>query len=85
MYEFKLYITGLNDQLEQSIDELKKVLKKYLKDSFKLNIIDVAQIPEETESEDIFMTPTLVKVLPEPKKKVIGDISKIETIIENII
>jgi len=85
MYEFKLYITGLNDQLEQSIDELKKVLKKYLNDSFKLNIIDVTQMPEETESEDIFMTPTLVKVLPEPKKKVIGDISKIETIIENII
>ena len=75
-YVLKLYITGKTPRSEQAIKNLEDILDKPdLSEEYELTIVDLLENPEVAEKEKIMATPTLVKELPPPVRRVIGDLS----------
>ena len=74
-YLFKLYLSGRTSTSEWQVKNLKKVLEDKIKDQYSLNIIYLTEAPELIERENVIATPTLIKELPPPPKRVIGEIS----------
>jgi circadian clock protein KaiB len=71
----KLYITGTSARAEIAIANLKRICEEDLGGAYQLEIIDVLEHPEAAETDRIVATPTLVKQLPPPLRRVIGDLS----------
>ncbi|WP_374571160.1 circadian clock protein KaiB [Phenylobacterium sp.] len=83
MTEFKLrlYITGSTPQSQRAIDNLRRICESELPGLYELEVIDVLEHPGLAENEKILATPTLVKRLPEPVRKIIGDLSDREKVL----
>ena len=80
-YVLKLYVTGQTANSAKAIENLKDVLKNGLSDLYKLKVIDVVKNPQLAEEDKILATPALVKVLPQPVRKIIGDLSDKEQVL----
>lgn len=74
-YVLKLYITGKSAKATQAIANLRRICDDELQGSYDLQIIDVLEHPELAEDDKILATPTLIKRLPPPLRRVIGDLS----------
>lgn len=74
-YLLKLYVTGGNARAETAIANLRRICDEDLHGEYALEIIDVLTHPEAAEKERILATPTLIKQLPPPLRRVIGDLS----------
>ena len=74
-YVLKLYVTGKTPRSEQAIENLRKICEKELTNKYKLIVADVLEHPRLAEDEKIIATPTLIKVLPPPMRRIIGDLS----------
>ena len=74
-YILKLYVSGTSPRAKTAIANLQRICEEELKGQYTLEIIDVLQHPEAAETDRILATPTLVKQLPPPLRRVIGDLS----------
>jgi circadian clock protein KaiB len=74
-YMLKLYVTGSSARAEQAIENLRRICEQDLNGRYELEIIDVLEHPELAEEARILATPTLIKQLPPPLRRVIGDLS----------
>ena len=74
-YVLKLYITGRTPSSERAIENLKKICEMQLEDVYEMIVIDVLEQPQLAEDERILATPTLIKELPPPLSRIIGDLS----------
>jgi circadian clock protein KaiB len=74
-YVLKLYVTGRTANSVKAIGNLKNILKDGLDDICKLEVIDVLKNPQLAEEDKILATPTLLKILPPPVRKIVGDLS----------
>jgi CheY-like chemotaxis protein len=80
-----LYVVSMNDEFKAFIDRLSTVLKAtYQPEEWKLEVIEVLYVPEKALANDVFATPMLVRELPEPVLRVLGDLSKMPSIIAAI-
>lgn len=73
-YSLKLYVTGLSQAVRDSIEKLGEILTSKFGKNFDLEVIDVLARPELADGEKIFATPTIIRKLPEPVKKIILDL-----------
>src|SRR5512140_2354944 len=80
-YVLRLYITGTTPQSLRAIANVRKICEKYLHGYYRLDIIDLYQQPELAKGEQIIASPTLVKQLPLPVRRVLGDMSKTERVL----
>jgi len=80
-FKLRLYITGKTPKSERAIANLKEICEKELKGLYELQIIDVLESPQLAEDEKILATPTLIKDLPPPLKRIIGDLSNSERVL----
>ncbi|NUM43977.1 MAG: circadian clock protein KaiB [Anaerolineales bacterium] len=80
-YILKLYITGRTSKSERAIINLQQLCEHELKGDYTLRVIDVLENPQLAEDEKIIATPTLIKVLPPPLRRVIGDLSNTEKVL----
>jgi len=74
-YLLKLYVTGKTPRTERAIANLRRICDEDLRGQYELQIIDVLEHPQLAEDEKILATPTLIKRLPPPLRRVIGDLS----------
>jgi len=74
-YVFRLYITGMTPKSTLAIKNILKLCEKHLAGSYELEVIDIYQQPELAKGEQIIATPTLIKKLPLPLRKLIGNMS----------
>jgi circadian clock protein KaiB len=74
-FVLRLYITGRTAQSQRAIQNLEEICESELRGHYEVEVIDVLEHPKLAEDEKILATPTLVKKLPEPLRKVIGDLS----------
>jgi circadian clock protein KaiB len=74
-YILKLYISGDSPRAKAAIENLERICEQDLAGRYTLEIVDVLKHPEAAESDKILATPTLVKQLPPPLRRVIGDLS----------
>ncbi len=80
-YILKLYVTGMTSRSARAIENLQVVCEKYLAGRYELQIIDVYQQPGLARSEQVVAIPTLIKKLPLPLRRLIGDMSDEERVL----
>jgi len=71
----RLYIAGRGPNSVKAIANLQAICEQHLKDSFRLELIDVCEYPERALAEGVLVTPSLTKLSPGPAAKVIGNLS----------
>jgi circadian clock protein KaiB len=72
----KLYVTGNTARAERAIRNLRRICDEDLHGHYKMVVIDVLERPQLAEDERILATPTLIKSLPPPLRRIIGDLSE---------
>ena len=80
-YLLRLFITGRTPKSERCIGNLRTLCEEELKGAYRLEIIDVLERPQLAEDEKILATPTLIKKLPPPVRRLIGDLSNAEQVL----
>jgi circadian clock protein KaiB len=80
-YILKLYITGHSPRSEHAIFNMKRICDEELADKYELIIVDVLEHPQLAEDERVMATPTLIKALPPPLRRIIGDLSDTEKVL----
>jgi circadian clock protein KaiB len=80
-YILRLYVTGMTTRSARAIANLQRFCEKHLHGRYDLQVIDVYQQPELARSEQIVAVPTLIKQLPLPLRRLIGDMSDEERVL----
>ena len=80
-YVLRLYVTGMTPKSIRAISNLKKICEEHLGGRYDLQVIDIYQQPTLAKGEQIIAAPTLIKKLPLPLRRLIGDMSNTEKIL----
>jgi circadian clock protein KaiB len=75
-YVLKLYVTGATRRSQKAITNLNSICEEYLQGRYDLQVVDIYQSPVLAKDADILAAPTLVKQLPLPVRRLIGDLSE---------
>jgi circadian clock protein KaiB len=80
-FVLRLYVTGMTPRSRRAIANLRKICDEYLAGQYDLEIIDIYERPYLARDEQIVAAPTLIKVLPVPLRRFIGDLSNTERVL----
>ena len=80
-YLLRLYVTGTTPASARAIERVHVFCEAHLRGRYQLEVIDIYQKPALARDEQIIATPTLIKVLPVPLRRVIGDLSKTDRVL----
>jgi len=80
-YELRLYIAGNTPKSTTALTNLQKYCEEHLHGEYKIEVIDLLVQPQLAEGDQIFAIPTLVRKVPEPIRKIIGDLSNEEKVL----
>jgi circadian clock protein KaiB len=80
-YLLRLYITGNSVRSQQAIANIYRICREELNNQYTVEIIDVLEQPHRAEQEKIMVTPTLIKQLPPPLQRIIGDMSNTQRVL----
>ena len=80
----KLYVTGQTPRSEQAIANLNRLCEARWPDQYTLDIIDVLEQPHLAEEDGIVATPTLIKTAPRPTRRIIGDLSETQKVLNGL-
>lgn len=83
-YKLCLFVTGSTPRSTRAIENMHKICDENLHGQYDLEIVDVYENPEATKKLQIIATPTLVKILPEPLRRIIGDLSDKERVLAGL-
>jgi circadian clock protein KaiB len=83
-YVLRLFVTGTTSRSQKAIANMQKICQERLAGHYELQVIDVYQNPEATRELQVVATPTLVKILPEPLRRIIGDLSDRERVLAGL-
>lgn len=74
-YELQLYISGATEQSRLALTNIKAIAEKYLEGRYHLVVIDLYQQPERASEQEIIAVPMLIKKLPLPLRRMVGDLT----------
>lgn len=80
-WKLRLYIAGETSRSIAAITNLKEVCQRYLPSNHRIEVIDLLKNPQLAAGDQILAVPTLVRRLPPPLKKIIGDLSDVERVL----
>ncbi len=80
-YVLSLYVAGISPKSEQAIRSVKEICEQHLKGRYELEIVDIYQHPEALKEGQVIAVPTLIKKLPLPLRRLIGDMANEEKLI----
>jgi circadian clock protein KaiB len=80
-YRLRLYIAGETPKSVMALGNLKQICEEHLQGRYEIEIIDLLENPQLAQGDQILALPTLVRRLPEPIKKIIGDLSNTERVL----
>ena len=80
-YLLRLYVAGQTSKCIRAFDNLKRICEEYLAGRYHIEMVDLVQNPQLARGDQILAVPTLVRRLPEPIKKIIGDLSNTERVL----
>jgi circadian clock protein KaiB len=81
-YVLRLYITGATPNSIRAVSNLKQICDEHLKNRYSLEIIDVYKDHSIAQKEQLIALPILIKKLPLPERKIIGDLSDIQKVLK---
>ena len=80
-YELRLYVAGKTNKSATALTNLQKICEEHMEGEYKIEVIDLLVKPQLAEGDQIFAIPTLVRKVPEPIRKIIGDLSNEEKVL----
>ena len=80
-WELRLYVAGQTPKSVAALTNLRRYCEEYLKGRYKLEVVDLLVNPQLAEGDQILAIPTLVRKVPEPIRKIIGDLSNEERVL----
>jgi circadian clock protein KaiB len=80
-YVLRLYVTGITPRSRLAIQNIKKICEENLHGRYDLEVVDIYQQPDLIREEQLLAAPTLIKKLPLPLRKIIGDMSNTDRIL----
>ena len=81
VYELRLYIAGQTRKSITALANLRRLCDEHLAGQYRVEVIDLLEHPEQAQHDQILAIPTLVRRLPEPIKRIIGDLSNSERVL----
>jgi len=80
-YVLRLYVTGMTPRSTRAVENIRTICEEHLQGRYDLEVVDIYQQPALAKGEQIIATPTLIKKLPLPLRRVIGDLSSRERVL----
>ena len=80
-WELRLYVAGKTTKSVTALNNLKRYCETHLKGIYQIEVIDLLKHPQLAEGDQIFAIPTLVRKVPQPIRKIIGDLSNEEKVL----
>jgi circadian clock protein KaiB len=80
-WQLRLYVAGMTPKCLAAFENLKRICEEHLKGQYSIEIIDLLENPQLAQGDQILAIPTLVRKLPPPLKKIIGDLSNEERVL----
>jgi circadian clock protein KaiB len=81
LFELKLYVAGQTPKSRAALENLSKICEEHLRGRYKLEVVDLARNPALARTDRILAIPTLVRSLPTPISRIIGDLSDEEKVL----
>lgn len=81
MYDLRLYVAGQTPRSVQAADNLRRVCEEHLAGRYRMEVIDLLVNPALARGDEILAVPTLVRMLPAPVRRIIGDLSDTERVL----
>jgi circadian clock protein KaiB len=81
LWNLRLYVAGQTPKSIAAFANLKKICDEYLAGKYRIEVIDLLKNPQLAKGDQIIAIPTLVRKLPEPLKKIIGDLANTERVL----
>ena len=79
--ELRLYVAGQTPKSLVALRNLKKICEEHLRGRYRLHVIDLVKMPQLAQNDQILAIPTLVRNLPQPIRKIIGDLSDTQRVL----
>jgi circadian clock protein KaiB len=83
-FVLRLFVTGITPKSLEAIDQVRKLCEEHLKGRYDLEVIDIYKEPLTAKKDQIFAAPTLIKLLPLPIRKFVGDMTREEKILAGL-
>jgi len=80
-YVLRLYVTGMTARSTEAVATIKAICEEHLQGRYNLEVIDIYQHPQLAKDEQIIAMPTLVKKLPAPLRRLIGNLSDVDRVL----
>jgi circadian clock protein KaiB len=80
-YDLRLYVAGQTPRSLQALSNLKRICEEHLAGNYRVKIIDLLKRPQLAAGDQILAIPTLVRTIPKPARKIIGDLSNTERVL----
>ncbi|MDY6951478.1 MAG: circadian clock KaiB family protein [Thermodesulfobacteriota bacterium] len=80
-WELRLYVAGQTPNCVKAFSNLKKICEEHLKGRYTIEVIDLLENPQLAKGDQITAIPTLMRRLPEPVRKIVGNLSKTERVL----
>ncbi|MBS1190975.1 MAG: circadian clock KaiB domain protein [Rhodocyclaceae bacterium] len=80
-WQLRLYVTGQTPRCLAALESLRKICEEHLAGKYRIEVVDLLVHPQLSRDDEILAVPTLVRKLPEPMKKIIGDLSNTERVL----
>ena len=80
-WQLRLYVAGMTERSRAALDNLRTICDDHLSGRYEIDVIDLLERPQLAKGEQIVAIPTLVRQLPEPVRKIIGDLSNRERVL----
>lgn len=81
VWELRLYVAGMTPTSIRAFENLKKLCEEHLHGAYRIQVVDLLERPTLARGDQIIAVPTLVRRLPTPVKKIIGDLSNTERVL----
>ena len=80
-YELRLYVAGMTPAAKRALANIQSICEEHLEGQYSIEVVDLIERPELAEGDQILAVPTLVRQLPPPLRKIIGDLSDTEKVL----
>jgi circadian clock protein KaiB len=81
VFELRLYVAGQTPRSQAALANLRKICEEHLAGEYRIEVVDLLKDPRLARGDQIVAVPTLVRKLPEPVRKIIGDLSNTEKVL----
>ncbi|MGH7832472.1 MAG: circadian clock KaiB family protein [Candidatus Binatia bacterium] len=83
-YILRLYISGATERSKRALGNIKKICERHVPGRYELRVIDIFQTPDEVTEDKVIVAPTLVKKLPLPVRRCVGDLSDTAKVVSDL-